>query len=355
MTNLTRSIISQIATYPDPEELPRGFVKLNANENPYEPSRKVFSAIVEKLPSINRYPVNPSRLRSLIADYTLLKPENVIIGNGSDEVINLLTKTFVDSGDEVVIPYPTFQMYDVAASIAGARVRTVKMLEGFKLDVNGILKAVTPKTKLIFLCSPNNPTGNTVAEDDVIAIAEKEALVIVDEAYVEFAQKPLTPALLKRSNLIFLRTFSKAFGLAGLRIGYGLGNPDVVAYMYRVKVPYNVNRLAIAAAEAALEDVEHVKRVTTQVKGARSRLYKRLREIKGLKPYPSEANFIFVDTAETGLASDVVVEALLKRGVAVRGFGNLRGFRGSYFRVTVGTPSENECFLTALKAFITGG
>lgn len=329
--------------------------KLNSNESPLAPSRAVLEAITEATPIVNRYPIASQELRQKIAGYVSLKPENVLIGNGSDELIDAVVKTFVNPGEKVIVSVPTFEMYEFYTKLAGGQVQFVRMRRDFSYNVKAILKAISRRTKLVFICSPNNPTGSGISEEDVSTIAEKDVIVVVDEAYVEFARKSLVPLLKEQNNLVFLRTFSKAFGLAGLRIGYALATADVMGYMQRVRPPFPVNILALRAAEVAIEDRERLKQVKELVSTGRQYLCSELSEIEGVNVYPSEANFLLVNVAKTGFTSTELVERLVQRGVIVRDCIRFRGLGQKYIRVTVGTREENGLFIQVLKNVLAGG
>ncbi|MEM2904526.1 MAG: histidinol-phosphate transaminase [Candidatus Bathyarchaeia archaeon] len=341
----------EVAAYPDPEALPEGFTKLDANENPYGPSPLVISAITNELRFLNRYPTDPSTLKRRIAEYTGTTPDSVVVGNGSDEVLGLLAKAFLNPGDEVVVSIPSFQMYEVVARLAGATVKAVPMLEGFRWDVNGILSAAE-EAKMVLLCSPNNPTGNTLTELEAKRLAESDALVVIDEAYVEFAERSLTRLLAERENLVFLRTFSKAFALAGLRVGYALASPETAQLLYRVKPPYNVNRVGLAAAAAALEDLDYMRHLVELTRTARREFTERLEQVEGLRVYRSEANFVLLEVKRPERLRKSLASALWEKGFAVRDCSRMQGLTGSYLRVTVGTRLENERFTECLKSLL---
>lgn len=329
--------------------------KLNSNESPIAPSQAVLKAITETAPIVNRYPLVSQGLRRKIADYVSLEPENVLIGDGSDELIDAVVKTFVNPGENVIVSVPTFEMYEFYTKLAGGQVRVVRMKQDFSYDVKAILKAISKRTKLVFICSPNNPTGGVISEEDLLKVSEKDVIVVIDEAYVEFAEKSLVSFLKTQNNLVFLRTFSKAFGLAGLRIGYALADDDVMGYMKKVRPPFPVNIFALKAAEVAVEDRERLKQVKALVSTGRQYLYSELSEIEGVNVYPSAANFLLVDIAKTGFTSTELVDRLVQLGVIVRDCIRFRGLGQKYIRVTVGKREENELFIKALKNVLVGG
>lgn len=352
LKNLSRPVLEQLEGYPEREALDPRIVKLDANENPYGPSPTIRDAIMEELQNLHHYPSKPTELTRAIARYASVKPENVILGNGSDEVLEMLLKAFVEPGEEVIVSTPSFQVFPKAARLASARVKSVRMLEGWRWDVEGILKALTPLTKIIYVCSPNNPTGSILSEDEALRLMEAPCLLVLDEAYWEFSGKSFVGLVRDSENLVVVRTFSKAFGLAGLRIGYAIGDPGIIDCLGKVKVPFNVNRLAIAAASAALKDIGYLERVTGLIKEERGRLYEELRRLPKIKPYPSQGNFILMEVSETGLESRALTKKLLDQGILVRDLSDLGGFKGSFIRATVGKPEENDLFLRSLREIL---
>jgi len=350
--------ISRIAPYVPGkpiEELEREFgitgaVKMASNENPLGPSKMAVRAIRKQLKQIFRYPNGAAYLlKRALADKWKVRPEQIIIGNGSNEIIELLVRTFILAGDEVVMAEPSFSLYRLMAQSGHATVRTVPLKEG-RHDLAGMAKAVTAKTKIVFVCNPNNPTGTIIdhkALKKFLAALPKRILVVCDEAYAEYAGHPdfpLSVSLLKEgASIIVLRTFSKIYGLAGLRVGYGLSHPTVIDYMNRVRQPFNTNLPAQLGALAALSDEAHVSRslkINAQGKRSIAQNFDRM----GIFYYPSEANFIFFDLQGfTPLPGNKIQNALLTKGVIIRHFG------GTQFRVSIGLPAENRRFIQALK------
>jgi len=351
VSQYVRQIVRGIPSYPPGILLgeERVLAKLNSNENPLPPSRRVIECLAEALSTVNRYPSDPVSLRAKIASYVSLKSGNVLIGNGSDELIDVAVKAFIDPGEEAVISIPTFQMYEFFTKLANGKVKLVKMKKDFRWDIEGILNAISNKTKIVFFCSPNNPTGNTVSEDDVLKVVERDVVVVVDEAYFEFSGKSLSQLIRKYGNVVVFRTFSKVFGLAGLRIGYVLGDSELIDSMRRVMPPFPVNVLALRAAEVAIGDTQYIGKVRGLVNVGKQYLYSELREIRDVRAYPSETNFILIDIRKTGIDSTGMFEALLRRGVLVRDCSSFRGLGRNFIRVTVGTMNENELFIKALK------
>jgi len=342
------------------EELEREFgitdvIKLASNENPLGPSERVLKAIAEALPNLNRYPDGSGYyLRQALARRHGLTGDHIILGNGSNDLIELLVRAFLRAGEEAVIPHPSFVVYPMIVQAAGG-IRVVVTLKDYRLDLEAMARAVTPMTKMVFIANPNNPTATIVTADEVehfMARIPDKVVVVFDEDYVEFAQGPDFPDVLKYIShgrrVVMLRTFSKAASLAGLRVGYAVGDPDCVALLNRIRQPFNVNALAQVAALAALEDDSHVLECLRMIEAGRHYLYDEFTAM-GLRFAPSRANFILVDVGRS--AADVF-HWLLKEGVIVRPMTSF-GME-SALRVTIGTPQENRRFVKALKKVLAG-
>jgi len=328
-------------------------IRMHANENPLGPSPKTVQAISDTAATVNRYP-DPSyaELRQKIANYVSLKPENVVVGGGSDEVIDLLIKTFVNPGDEAIISVPAFEVYEKLLKLAEGRPTFVPMQKNFYWDIKGIKHAISPRTKLIFICSPNNPTGSAITKDDAEELAQTSTLLVIDEAYAEFSARTLIPLVRKYENIIILKTFSKFFGLAGLRVGYALACSEIINYLDNVRLPFNVSLLAERAAITALDDIQHAIKARALIKKGKKYLYSELAKIGKIRAFPSEANFILIDVSASGRGSTEIVEALLEQGVLVRDCAGARGLEGEYIRVSIGLKEENERFIKALKTIL---
>lgn len=326
----------------------RPLVKLNSNENTLGPSPLAVQAMQAELPKLHLYPDGGSDLvREAIAAHHGVAPSNVFVGNGSDDIIKLISETFLDDSDEIVMPFPSFSQYAFGAHIMKAKVVSVPLKADFTYDVERMLAAVTPRTKLLYLCTPNNPTGTVLRQAEFSWLMERlpeHVFVVVDMAYDNYATSAdrfqFEPRLLSRPNLCCLYTFSKLYGLAGLRVGYALGNPEVFSFMHRVREPFNVNRIAQVGAIAALQDVEHVKR-SKQLAMQSRKQYEVLNEY-GMRCVPTEANFVLVDVGD-GVR---VFEALRKEGILLRA-----GYPGldAYVRITFGTEAENDLCIEGLR------
>ncbi len=322
-------------------------IKLGSNENSLGPSKKVVEVIKHEAGKVNIYPEDVSaELSSKIAEYAEVDESQVIAGSGSDEILDMAVKMFIEEGDEAVIPIPTFSMYHKLVELYGGSCSYAPLGNNFSYDIPTILGAITDRTKLVFICSPNNPTGGIISEVGLRKILNSDVIVVLDEAYVEFSTGSFVNLLEDYDNLIVLRTFSKAFGLAGLRIGYGVASREIIEYMLRIRVPFSVNSLAQKAAIVALDDKEYLKRSIETVEEGRAFLIDGVAKA-GVKPYPSQANFIFI---ELDKSSEEVVKALQKRGIIVRdcSFAGL----DNHIRVTIGTMEENERFLENFKEVI---
>ncbi|HHY75188.1 MAG TPA: histidinol-phosphate transaminase [Firmicutes bacterium] len=325
-------------------------VKLASNENPLGPSPKAVQVIRELAGSVHIYPDAAGfYLKARLSEAYGIPAEQIVLGNGSDEIIMLLGQAFVRSGDEVVMGDKTFPIYKTSTLLMGGKPVEVPLKDGF-LDLEAMASAITPATKLVFLCNPNNPTGAMNRKDEVerfLKAVPPHVLVVSDEAYAEYVVDDdygtLLPHLKDGKNVAVLRTFSKIYGLAGLRTGYGLMPEYVAALLNRVRLSFNQNALAQAAAAAALDDEEHVRRSIRMVEEGKAYLYREFAAM-GLKAYPTWGNFIMVDT---GKDCQKVFQALLRRGVIVRPT-SAWGLHTA-LRITIGTVEENELLVKALR------
>jgi histidinol-phosphate aminotransferase len=328
-------------------------IKLASNENPLPPSERVQKAIAAALGDLNRYPDGSGfYLRQALAKKHGLTTDHVVLGNGSNELIELLVRAFLRPGDEAVVPHPSFVVYPMIVQASGG-IRVMVMLKDYKLDLDAMARAITPMTKLVFIANPNNPTATMVTADEVEGFMHKvpeRTIVVFDEAYIEFALGPDFPdslAYVKQGRkVVVLRTFSKAASLAGLRVGYAVADPDAISLMNRIRQPFNVNSLAQAAALAALEDESHILECVRMIEAGRHYLYDEFKAL-GLKYVPARANFILVDV---GRSAAEIYHKLLLQGVIVRPMTSF-GME-SALRVTVGTPEENRRLIKALKTVL---
>jgi histidinol-phosphate aminotransferase len=320
-------------------------IKLDGNENPYGCSPKVYQALAA-YPYYHNYPDPEQReLRKALEEYTGLGRQHIICGMGSDELIDLILRLFLKPGDEVINCPPTFGMYPFSTDVCGGRVVDVPRTEGFALDMAGMKKALTRSTKVIFVASPNNPTGDNATEKEIMELVGTGRIVVVDEAYFEFSNLTMANLVPAYPNLIVLRTFSKWAGLAGLRIGYGFFPVEIAGYLMKIKQPYNANAAAQAAVLASLADIEYLRANVARIVMERERLFGKLKELDWLKPYPSRANFILCSLPE-GKAKETWHQ-LQKRGIFVRYFDTPR--LKDCLRISVGRPEDTDALVQALK------
>ncbi len=328
---------------------PEQIVKLDANENPYGPSPRTLEAIA-RYPYYAIYPdPDQTPLRRALGGYTGQPIERILCGNGSDEIIDLLMRLFVEPGNVVVESPPTFGMYAFNTGVVAGKSVAVPRGTDFRVDVDAVGAAVREhRAKLLFLPSPNNPDGSVLPREDLLALLELPAIVVIDEAYAEFSGESVVDLVGQAPNLVVLRTFSKWAGLAGLRIGYGLIPEAIIAHLWKIKPAYNINMAGQAAAIAALEDVDYLMDKVAIIVAERDRVYAALQHIDGLHPYPSRANFILVRVRD-GNAKALKLD-LEQRGILVRYF-NKPGLRDC-IRISMGKPEQNDLLLDALRELV---
>lgn len=326
-------------------------VKLASNENPLGPSPLAVEAVKAAAERIHIYPDGAAyELRVTLAGRYCLPTDHFVFGNGSDELILYLGLAYLEPGDEVVIARPSFVRYDAAAALNNATLTTVPLTCDLRHDLPAMRAAITPRTKLVFIANPNNPTGTIVYENEwraFLADLPGTTIVVIDEAYFEYVDHPNYPDTMvapRHENVVVLRTFSKAYGLAGLRVGYGIAAPVLLDPIERVREPFNVNTLAQVAASAALSDVEHIRRTREMNSNGKRFLYCAFARL-GIEFVPTEANFVLFNAECDGPA---LCERLLQHGVIVRpcaGFGLPR-----HVRVSIGIEAQNKRFVSALEA-----
>jgi len=357
-----RRCIADIAPYAgpdDPEHLAKrlgrpveSIIKLDANENPYGAS----PLVQEMLSTYNGYSVYPDAdqrsARAALAEYAGVPAESLILGNGADEIIDLLMRAYLDPGDELMDFPPSFAMYAFNAQLQDARVISVPRNERFGIDVDAAIAALTDRTKIILLTSPNNPTGTVMPTSDVRRLLDTGYLVILDEAYFEFANadgqgfETMVGDVANYPNLVVLRTFSKWAGLAGLRIGYGVFPHEVSQHLWKLKPPFNVNVGALVAMRAALEDREHLMGTVGKIVAERERLLVELPKTRIVTPHPTRSNFILCDVH--GISGAQLRERMADEGILLRTYGSPRLLNS--IRITVGRPEQNDIVLATLTA-----
>ncbi|MGG3282409.1 histidinol-phosphate transaminase [Paenibacillus solani] len=324
-------------------------IKLASNENPYGCSPQATEAITAELGALSLYPDgSAAELTAALAEKLGIERSQIIFGCGSDEIIALIIRAFLEPGDETIMADQTFSVYKTNADIEGAVSIEIPLVDG-KHDLQAMAKAVTDKTKIIWVCNPNNPTGTIVSESELVSFLDEvpaRTMVVLDEAYYEYVTDAAYPDSIKLMerypNLVILRTFSKIYGLAALRIGYGIGQQEVISLINRVREPFNTGRLAQVAAMAALKDQEFIatcRRLNAEGITYIQREFDRL----GLSYFPANGNFIMVDVKKPGAE---VFNSLLRKGIIVRpGFA----VYPNYIRVTVGSEEQNKAFIGALE------
>ncbi len=358
MKKMTHQGIEKLIPYPPGkpmEELERelgifGSIKLASNENPLGPSPKAIQAIQKNLHTLNRYPDGSAyHLKEKLSVVFGLPSNKIIIGNGSNELIELIIRTFLSAGEEVIQAFPTFLVYEKMVTGAGGDIVSIP-LSDFRLNLTAILDAITSRTKILFINNPNNPTGSVLSKDEVIHFLgsiPSDIIVVFDEAYMEFVSDESAAKgieLLERyPSLIVLRTFSKLYGLAGLRIGYGFASEKIIDYMNRVRQPFNVNSLAQVAATAALDDIEFVAKTIKTVKEGLAYLFDHLKKM-GIDYVPTQTNFFLI---KSPLGGKKLYDLMLREGVIIRSM-DAYGLK-DYIRVNVGLPEENERFIQTIE------
>lgn len=340
------------------EELEReygisGSIKLASNENPIGPSPKAMEAIMGALKNLHRYPDGSSHyLTKRLAEKLKVSVKHIVLGNGSNEIIELLVRTFLQKGDEVIIPEPSFLMYEIMVQGGGGRPVKVALKDRV-LDLNGMAEAISSKTRMVFVNNPNNPTGTIVSRDEFEGFLQRvppEVIVVVDEAYIEFVRDTACPTGLdyldEDKTVVTLRTFSKAYGLAGLRIGYGLMQEGLADLIHRIRQPFNINLPAQVGALAALDDDIFLEKTVGTVHKGLDFLYEEMEKL-GIRYFPTQANFFLIDLKRD---AESVFEKMLRNGVIVRpmaayGYPN-------YIRISVGLPEENQRLVETLREVI---
>lgn len=328
-------------------------VKLASNENPFGPGPKAIAAVTEAAARMHLYPdASGHDLKVKLAAIHGLTPAHVMLGNGSDELIHLLGLIFLSEGDNMVVGNPTFVRYDAAAHLSDIDLRKIPLGSDWRHDLPAMARAVDERTRLIFVANPHNPTGTTVSAQEFEAFRAnlpETAVLVLDEAYIEYAEGDIPNSVdyvRQGARVVALRTFSKAYGLAGIRVGYGLADPEVVDAIDRAREPFDVNLLAQAAALAALDDTDHLAHSVRLNRAGLERIEAVAREL-GLSTVPSHANFVCIDL---GRPAKPVFEALLARGIIIRP-GEPLGMP-THIRVSVGTPEEIEAFVGAFRAIM---
>jgi histidinol-phosphate aminotransferase len=332
------------------------WLRMMSNESPFEPSPRVVEAVEEAVHKANwYYDSDFIELREAIADYVGFEKERILVGNGSTELIDMVFRGFVNSGEEVILSDPTYPLYAIRLQVAdGKSVIVPKILPDYHWDIDGIIEAITPETRIIVVVSPENPIGNTISEDEMRRLLERDVIVVLDEAYGEFTDKTLTHLAKEYDNIIVLRTLSKAFGLAALRIGYTIAEQEVIKYFEKIKIPFNVNYIAGQAALAALSDKEYLERVKKEIAKGREYLYKEISAIEGLETFPSQANFVLVKITKPNVTGTDIEWKLADKQILTRKYTSKAGLVGEYVRITVSSMDGNRKCVKALREIMGG-
>ena len=329
-------------------------IKVASNENPFGPSPLAVAAMQKALAGVNLYPDgNAFYLKQKLAAKLGVEPAHLVLGNGSNEIIELAGHALLAPGSDVVVSQYCFAVYPIVTALFGANLITVPA-RNYGHDLPAMLSAITPRTRIVFVANPNNPTGTLASREEVIQFVNDvpdDVLLVMDEAYIDFLNDPLDLVSLvrlgARPNLILMRTFSKIYGLAGVRIGYGIGHPEFIAALEKIRQPFNINLLAQTAALAALDDIEHVRKTRTNNYAGLEFFQRAFRELK-LEYVPSFANFILVRVGD----GRRVFETMQRKGVIVRPMGGYQ--LPDWIRISIGTPHENEQCRGALQKALGG-
>jgi histidinol-phosphate aminotransferase len=325
-------------------------IKLNQNENPFGMPLEIKYEILRRAKEQDwaRYPeFSPTSLVNKLAEYTGWKPEGIMAGNGSNEMIQSVVNSIVERGVRVALPEPTFSVYRQVVEVAGGEIVSVPLNDDLTFNIPRLAsRVVTSKANLTIICSPNNPTGCTISMRDLGSLLRNtEGLVVVDHAYLEFGGENSLPLLNEHKNLVILRTFSKAMAMGGLRVGYCVAAPELIEQFNKAKMPYSLNFFSMIAAETALDNLGKLHSLVKSIQRETGRLFLELQKIDGLSPVPSAANFFCVRTA---IPPKQLFEELYARGILIRDVSK-SPMLSEYVRITSGTPQENDKLIAALK------
>lgn len=339
------------------EELERelgisGSIKLASNENPAGPSPRALAAVKNSITDLNRYPDGSGYyLRKRLSEKLSVGEDELILGNGSNQLIDIAVRTFLKAGDNAIMAAPSFVVYSMAVQAVGGNPVRIP-LKNYTHDLNAMADSINPETRMIFIANPNNPTGTIIRKDEFDGFMERvpdDLLVVVDEAYFEYVSDPEYASGIRHlrsgKNILVLRTFSKIYGLAGLRMGYGIAKEEIISEMHRIRDPFNTNTLAQKATIEALNDEEHVQRSSALNEEGKKYLYREFSSIN-IKYVPTEANFIYILTESN---SGAIYEKLLRKGIIVRPVGP------NEIRVTIGLPEENRRLIDELRQLMLDG
>ncbi|MCT4621264.1 MAG: histidinol-phosphate transaminase [Marinisporobacter sp.] len=349
MINFMKENVRDLKPYQISKEMIK--IKLDANENPYNLFEILKEKFIEGLKNLelNRYPDTDSdELRECFASYLELRKENILCGNGSDEVIQTIINTFVEKGEYIITHSPTFSMYKIFTTIAGGNFSEVPCEEDFKIDIDKIIKEANEReAKLIFLCNPNNPTGRVIPIGDIEkVIKETKSIVVVDEAYSEFLGESAIALIKKYDNLVVLRTLSKAFALAGARVGCGAGSERIMDALYRVKAPYNLNIFSQMIGKIYMENIEIIQEYIEKIKEERTYLYEELKKIETIEVFQTGANFILMRSKK----AEEIIKICKEEKISIRCFNE--ALLKNCFRISIGSREENDELLRVLRKVV---
>ncbi len=332
----------------------RTIIDFSANVNPLGPSKKVLEAIAEAASEVTSYPSSGKELYHALAERHGVRPECVVLGNGSSELIKAFCEVFLSRGDTAIIPQPTFSEYEYFSALYGARIREVLIPPVGNADINSLRDV-----KAVFLCNPNNPTGGSTPLKGIESLAEEAeragCVLLVDEAYVEFSELKSASQLVETfKNLVILRSMTKFYSIPGLRFGYAITSQEVARYLKKVLPPWNVNTIAMRAALAALEDEEFIRRSRWYLAGEKEHLFAELSRMPALRVYPSEANFFLINIRKTGMSSKEMKARLAEKGFLIRDCSSFRHLGEEHIRICVRRREDNQRLLSAMEELLNG-
>ena len=335
-------------------EVRTDYARLMGNESPYGISPMARQAIIDELPNAHLYPDSAYyNLKQVLSDYTGFPESTLVLANGLTQFLDGFYYGFLNPEEAVLFVPPDYGVYRLRLQLFGGVAQlAIRSPPDYRWDIDQILKGITPQIKMLVIVSPNNPVGNSISESDFRRLLDNDVLVVLDEAYFEFAGKTLAHLINDYSNLIVTRTFSKAFGMAGLRLGYAITTPSLADYLTKVLHHFPINRLTTVAAIAALKDTGYLNSVIKRVRRSRDDLGKALNQLHGVKAFPSETNFILCKFTVPDFNSYDIAQKLLENGFIVRDYTGKEGLEGQFIRITVGTDEQNKGLVTALKSIL---
>ena len=332
----------------------QGLIRMMSNEGPFSLKKSVLGALIEGSQVANRYPDSLKHIKRRIGKINFgLSPEWILLGNGSTEILDMIFRAFMRPGDELIQSVPCYGIYIQRANIIGAKTVSILAKDNWEYDIDAIEKAINPRTKGIILANPNNPTGNLIDDSVYERLAQRNVIVICDEAYIEYSglENSKIPIMKKYPNVIISRTLSKAYGLAGMRFGYALGHPETIEIVSRTIMSWNISIISAFGAYAALNDQEGLKEKIRFTNEGRDFIERELSKIQGLTVYHTNGNYILIDASPTGATSEEIVNSIMeKHGIILRKMSSFKGREG-LFRITIGNSEENEACVNAVKEF----